>query len=69
LDGGRRNDCHAARSGLTPRRAVADEHFVKRGLFSETVSSFAGEKFLPALPVPIAQEFRVTGTRSYPRID
>jgi crotonobetainyl-CoA:carnitine CoA-transferase CaiB-like acyl-CoA transferase len=53
----------------TLEEAVADEHFVKRGLFSENVSSAAGEKFLPALPVPIAPEFRVTGTRSYPRID
>jgi len=52
----------------TIEEALADEHFVKRGLFSEQVASAAGDKTIPALPVPIAPQFRVQGARSYPRI-
>ena len=48
--------------------ALADEHFVKRGLFTAQISASAGDKQLPALPVPISPEFRVQGARSYPRI-
>lgn len=46
--------------------AIADEHFVKRGLFSQHVSSVSGEKSFPALPLPISPQFRVAGARSYP---
>jgi len=52
----------------TLEEALADEHFVKRGLFAEQISSSAGDKQIPALPVPIASEFRVKGARTYPRI-
>jgi alpha-methylacyl-CoA racemase len=52
----------------TLEEALADEHFVKRGLFTEQVASSAGEKTLPALPVPISPEFRVEGARTYPRV-
>jgi len=52
----------------TLEEALADEHFVKRGLFAEQISSSAGDKQIPALPVPIASEFRVKGARGYPRI-
>jgi alpha-methylacyl-CoA racemase len=48
--------------------ALADEHFVKRGLFSEQITSSAGDKTMPALPVPIAPEFRVKGARTYTQI-
>ncbi len=52
----------------TLEEALADEHFVKRGLFAAQISSSAGDKQMPALPVPIAPEFRALGTRSYPRV-
>ena len=52
----------------TIEEALADEHFVKRGLFSEQVASAAGNNTIPALPVPISPEFRVSGARSYPRV-
>lgn len=53
----------------TLEEALADEHFVMRGLFSEKVTSAAGDKTIPALPVPIAPEFRPMGSaRSYPRV-
>jgi len=52
----------------TLEEALADEHFVKRGLFTEQISSSSGDKQIPALPVPIAPEFRVKGARGYPRI-
>jgi alpha-methylacyl-CoA racemase len=52
----------------TLEEALADEHFVRRGLFSENVASAAGDKTIPALPVPISPEFRVSGARSYPRV-
>ncbi|MBL0923480.1 MAG: dihydropteroate synthase, partial [Sphingomonadaceae bacterium] len=60
-----------ARAGKTAKplatleEALADEHFVKRGLFREQILSSSGEKTLPALPVPIAPEFRAKGPRSY----
>lgn len=50
----------------TLEEALADEHFVKRGLFSEQLASAGGDKQIPALPVPIAPAFRVKGARSYP---
>jgi crotonobetainyl-CoA:carnitine CoA-transferase CaiB-like acyl-CoA transferase len=52
----------------TLEEALADEHFVKRGLFSEQVASAAGDKSIPALPVPISPDFRVSGARTYPRV-
>jgi crotonobetainyl-CoA:carnitine CoA-transferase CaiB-like acyl-CoA transferase len=53
----------------TLEEALADEHFVKRGLFSEKVTSADGAKAIPALPVPIAPKFRPMGSaRSYPRV-
>jgi alpha-methylacyl-CoA racemase len=52
----------------TLEEALADEHFVKRGLFAEQISSAAGDKTMPALPVPIAPEFRVKGARTYTQI-
>ncbi len=50
----------------TLEEALADEHFVKRGLFDEQLSSANGEKQIPALPLPIAPVFRAKGPRSYP---
>jgi hypothetical protein len=32
------------------------------------ISSSAGDKMLPALPLPIATEFRAKGARTYPKI-
>lgn len=52
----------------TLEEALADEHFVKRGLFSEKLASSAGDKTIPALPLPISPEFRMKGPRTYPRI-
>jgi len=52
----------------TLEEALADEHFVKRGLFTEQVSSSGGDKTIPALPVPVAPEFRAKGPRTWPRI-
>ncbi len=52
----------------TLEEALADEHFVQRGLFGEQISGFEGGKPLPALPVPISPQFRAQGLRSYPRI-
>jgi crotonobetainyl-CoA:carnitine CoA-transferase CaiB-like acyl-CoA transferase len=43
---------------VTPLRdAVQDPHFVERGLFAHQVATSSG-KTIPALPVPIAPEFR-----------
>jgi crotonobetainyl-CoA:carnitine CoA-transferase CaiB-like acyl-CoA transferase len=43
---------------VTPlEEAMRDPHFVERGLFAHQVASASG-KVLPALPVPIAPEFR-----------
>ena len=36
--------------------ALADPHFVARGLFAHKVATAAGD--IPALPVPIAPQFR-----------
>lgn len=52
----------------TLEEALADEHFVKRGLFTEQIASSAGDKTIPALPVPISPAFRVSGARTYPRV-
>ncbi len=38
-------------------QAMGDPHFVQRGLFAHTVESASG-KTIPALPLPIAPEFR-----------
>ena len=38
-------------------QALQDPHFVQRGLFDHAIESAAG-KILPALPLPIAPEFR-----------
>jgi alpha-methylacyl-CoA racemase len=42
---------------LPLEQALRDPHFVKRGLFAHTVATASG-KTLPALPLPIAPEFR-----------
>lgn len=43
---------------VTPLRdAMQDPHFVERGLFAHQVATVSG-KAIPALPVPIAPEFR-----------
>jgi alpha-methylacyl-CoA racemase len=52
----------------TLEEALADRHFVERGLFSAHVVSADGSKTLPALPVPIAPVFRDPAARSYPRL-
>lgn len=52
----------------TLEEALADEHFVKRGLFQHQLLSSNGEKQIPALPVPIAPAFRTKEARTYPRI-
>jgi alpha-methylacyl-CoA racemase len=55
---------------VTPlEEAIRDPHFVERGLFSHKVAT-AGGKSLPALPLPIAPEFRETpGMKKAPKLD
>ena len=49
--------------------AMRDPHFVARGLFAHSVESASG-KTLPALPLPIAPEFRdKPGTKKAPPLD
>lgn len=52
----------------TLEEALADEHFVKRGLFNGQIASAAGDKTFPALPLPLSPQFRAGGARTYPRI-
>lgn len=52
----------------TLEEALADQHFVERGLFSAKLLSADGKQTLPALPVPIAPAFRDPAARSYPRL-
>jgi crotonobetainyl-CoA:carnitine CoA-transferase CaiB-like acyl-CoA transferase len=48
--------------------ALADPHFVERGLFAHKVASASG-KTIPAVPVPIAAALRETpGTKSAPQL-
>jgi crotonobetainyl-CoA:carnitine CoA-transferase CaiB-like acyl-CoA transferase len=48
--------------------AIRDPHFVERGLFAHQVGTDTGEA-LPALPLPIAAEFRAApGTRRAPKL-
>jgi alpha-methylacyl-CoA racemase len=48
--------------------ALADPHFVQRGLFAHTVTGETG-RAMPALPVPIAPAFRTPpGARAAPRL-
>jgi len=48
--------------------AMRDPHFVQRGLFAHKVGTESG-KTLPALPLPIAPEFRVApGTKKAPKL-
>ncbi len=48
--------------------AMRDPHFVERGLFAHQVGTASG-KVLPALPLPIAPEFRgAPGTKKAPRL-
>ncbi len=42
-------------------QAIRDPHFLERGLFAHQVQNAAGET-MPALPIPIADEFRDLGT-------
>ena len=49
--------------------ALRDPHFIARGLFDHTVASASG-KMIPALPLPIAPEFRdKPGTKKAPPRD
>lgn len=53
----------------TLEQALRDKHFIERGLFVANISSAAGDKTTPALPIPISPAFRdLTTPRSYPRI-
>ena len=48
--------------------AMRDPHFVERGLFAHQVGTESG-KALPALPLPIAPEFRAApGTKKAPKL-
>jgi crotonobetainyl-CoA:carnitine CoA-transferase CaiB-like acyl-CoA transferase len=48
--------------------AMRDPHFVERGLFAHQVGTESG-KTLPALPLPIAPEFRTApGTKKAPKL-
>jgi alpha-methylacyl-CoA racemase len=50
-------------------QAMRDPHFVARGLFAHQVASASG-KTIPALPLPIAPEFRdKPGTKKAPPLD
>jgi crotonobetainyl-CoA:carnitine CoA-transferase CaiB-like acyl-CoA transferase len=52
----------------TLEEALADEHFVARGLFAHSVAGENG-RTMPALPVPIAAAFReAPGVRAAPRL-
>src|SRR5262249_41789372 len=52
----------------TLEEALADEHFVARGLFAHSVAGESG-RTMPALPVPIAAAFReAPGVRAAPRL-
>jgi crotonobetainyl-CoA:carnitine CoA-transferase CaiB-like acyl-CoA transferase len=49
--------------------AMCDPHFVARGLFDHKVESASG-KIIPALPLPIAPEFRdKPGAKKAPKLD
>jgi crotonobetainyl-CoA:carnitine CoA-transferase CaiB-like acyl-CoA transferase len=49
--------------------AMRDPHFVERGLFAHNVETASG-KTLPALPLPIAPQFReAPGAKKAPRLD
>jgi crotonobetainyl-CoA:carnitine CoA-transferase CaiB-like acyl-CoA transferase len=50
---------------LSLEEALADPHFVARGLFAHAVAGESG-KTLPALPVPIDGQFRHPGTKPAP---
>jgi crotonobetainyl-CoA:carnitine CoA-transferase CaiB-like acyl-CoA transferase len=48
--------------------AMRDPHFIERGLFEHKVATASG-KNLPALPLPIAREFREwPGAKKAPRL-
>ena len=48
--------------------ALRDPHFVERGLFAHTVTGETGQA-MPALPVPIAPEFReAPGAKAVPKL-
>ena len=50
-------------------QAMRDPHFVARGLFDHKVESASG-KIMPALPLPIAPEFRdAPGAKKAPKLD
>jgi len=48
------------------REAVESEHFRARGLFAHKVVTDAGE--VTAVPVPLAEHFRASGSAGYPRL-
>jgi len=48
---------------------MRDPHFVARGLFDHKVESASG-KIMPALPLPIAPEFRdAPGAKKAPKLN
>ncbi len=50
-------------------QAMRDPHFVERGLFAHQVGTDSGTT-LPALPLPIAPDFRAApGTKNAPKLD
>jgi alpha-methylacyl-CoA racemase len=51
------------------QQAMRDPHFIARGLFAHSVETASG-KSLPALPLPIAPEFRdKPGAKKAPKLD
>jgi alpha-methylacyl-CoA racemase len=54
---------------ITPlEKAMADPHFVQRGLFAHKVATASG-KTLPALPLPVSPDFRqAPGVRKAPKL-
>jgi alpha-methylacyl-CoA racemase len=48
--------------------AMRDSHFIERGLFAHQVATASG-KTIPALPLPIAPEFRERpGSKKAPKL-
>ena len=53
---------------MSLQEAMRDSHFVERGLFAHSIDSAAGAS-IPALPLPIAPEFRATpGAKKAPKL-
>jgi alpha-methylacyl-CoA racemase len=54
---------------ITPlEQAMADPHFIQRGLFAHKVATASG-KTLPALPLPVSPDFRqAPGVKKAPKL-